>query len=45
MSLKNIAGDLTDYTGRIESQPLPFFRYMRITIFISVILAPKSLEQ
>ena len=39
MSIKNIAENLPDYYGRIESKPLPFFRFMRVTIGISVILA------
>jgi hypothetical protein len=39
MSSKNKADDLTEYSGRIETQPVPFFRFIRITILISVILA------
>jgi len=39
MSLKKVDGKVQNYTGRVESQPLPFFRFMRITILISIILA------
>jgi len=39
MSTKKLAGNFQNYTGRVESQPLPFFRFMRVTILISIILA------
>jgi hypothetical protein len=39
MSIKKIEGNFQNYTGRVESQPLPFFRIMRVTILLSIILA------